>query len=87
MENITYLLVLEVPYIKEWKLQEILSSFKLPKIAYRKNPKISDTQKICCNHSKIWTRWLYYRVMSPKGAAGMTNSVDPDQSLIWVYTV
>ena len=22
---------------------------------YRKFPKYSDTQKICCNHSKIWT--------------------------------
>ena len=34
----------------------------------RKNPKISDIRKICCNHPKIWTRWLYYRVMCPKGA-------------------
>ena len=31
---------------------------------------------------------LYDRVMSPKDADGMANSVDPDQSsLIWVYTV
>ena len=36
--------------------------------------------------------WLYHRVMSPNGADGMANSVDPDQtaprsSLIWVCTV
>ena len=29
------------------------------------NLKYSDTQKMCCNHSKIWTLWLYHRVMSP----------------------
>ena len=23
---------------------------------YSKNPKYSDTQNICCNHPKIWTR-------------------------------
>ena len=57
---------------------------------YRKFPKYSDTQKMCCNHSKIWTMWLYHRVMSPNDADGMANSVDPDQtrsSLIWVCTV
>ena len=32
---------------------------------YRKFPKYSDTPKICCNDSKIWTMWLYHRVMSP----------------------
>ena len=47
---------------------------------YRKFPKYSDTQKICCNHSKIWIMWLYNRVMSPNDAAGMANSVDPDQT-------
>ena len=59
---------------------------------YRKFPKYSDTQNICCNHSKIWTKWLYYSVMSPNDTDRMTNSVDPDQtssrsSLIWVCTV
>ena len=39
-----------------------------------------DTQKICCNHSKIWTMWLYHRVMSPNDADGMANNVDPDQT-------
>ena len=52
--------------------------------------KYLDTQKICWNHSKIWTMWLYHRVMSPNDAEGIANSVDPDQtrsSLIWVCTV
>ena len=47
---------------------------------YRKFPKYSDTQNICCNHSKIWTMWLYHRVMGPNDADGMANSVDPDQT-------
>ena len=47
---------------------------------YRKFPKYLDTQNICCNHSKLWTMWLYHRVMSPNDADGMANSVDPDQS-------
>ena len=47
---------------------------------YRKFPKYSDTQTICCNHSKIWTMWLYHRLMGPNDADGMANSVDPDQT-------
>ena len=47
---------------------------------YRKFPKYSDTQKNCCNHSKIWTKWLYYSVIRPNDADGMANSVDPDQT-------
>ena len=47
---------------------------------YRNDPKFSDTQNICCNHSKVWTMWLYHRLMSPNDAVGMTNSVDPDQT-------
>ena len=35
---------------------------------------------MCCNHSKIWTMWLYHRVMCPKDADGMANSVAPDQT-------
>ena len=48
---------------------------------YCKNPKISDTQKICCNHHKSWTRWLFLRLMhpKPKDAAGIANSVDPEE--------
>ena len=47
---------------------------------YHKFPKYSDTPKHCCNHSKIWTMWLYYSVMSPNDAGGMANSADPDQT-------
>ena len=46
---------------------------------YRKNPKNSDIRKICCNHPKIWTR-LYRRVMLPKDADGIANSVDSVQT-------
>ena len=59
---------------------------------YRKFPKYSDTQNICCNNPKRLTRWRFLRVMHPKDAGGIANSVDPDQtaprsSLIWVFTV
>ena len=46
----------------------------------RKCPKYLDTQKICCNHSKILTMCLCHIVMSPNDADGMANSVDPDQT-------
>ena len=49
-------------------------------VEYRKFPKYSDTQKIVCNHSKIWIMWLYHRVMSPNDADGTANNVDPDQT-------
>ena len=49
-------------------------------LVYCKFPKYLDTQKFCCNHSKIWTMWLYHRVMSPNDAGGIANSVDPDHS-------
>ena len=49
-------------------------------LRYCKFPKYLDTQKICCNHSKIWTMWLYHTVMSPNNADKMANSVDPDQT-------
>ena len=48
--------------------------------AYPKTPKYSDTRKHCCNHPKILTKWLYHRVLHPKDADGMANSVDPDQT-------
>ena len=37
----------------------------------------------------MWTLWLYHRVMSPKDADGMENSVDPDQTLgaVWSGSV
>ena len=49
---------------------------------YRKFPKYSNTRKIFCNHSKIWTIWLYNRVMSPNNADRIANSVDPDQTAL-----
>ena len=49
---------------------------------YRKFPKYSDTQNIYCNHSKIWTMWLYHRVISPNDADKMANSIDPDQAAL-----
>ena len=47
-------------------------------------PKYSDPPKNCCNYPKIWTVWLYHRVMSPKDADGMANRVDPDQTALLV---
>ena len=44
------------------------------------NPKNSDARKICCNYPKGWTVWFDDRVMSPKDADGMANSVDPVQT-------
>ena len=65
-------IILCVVWVLPWQL--IFSTLE-----YRKFPKYSDTRKICCNHSKIWTMWLYHRVMSPNNADGMANSVDPDK--------
>ena len=63
---------------------------------FHKNPKNLDTRKICCNHPKILTRWLYCKAMHPNDADGIANSVDPPNqtaplgagsSLIWVSIV
>ena len=59
-------------------LSEMLGRYR-NKYYYRKNPKNLDTRKICCNHPKIWTRWIYHRVKRQKEAEGIANSVDPDQ--------
>ena len=45
-----------------------------------KIPKNSGSIKICGNHPKIQTMWLYHRVIRPKDADGKANSVDPDQT-------
>ena len=50
------------------------------KTVYRKIPKNSDTRNICCNHPKIWTKWLYCCVMCPEKSDGMANSVGPDHT-------
>ena len=60
--------------------KETQEEFSRQQVEYRKIPEYSDTQNICCNHTKIWTRRLYQRVMHPKDAAGIANSVDPDQT-------
>ena len=44
-------------------------------VIYSKTPKNSDTQNICCNHSKILTRWLH-----PKDADRKANRLDPGQT-------
>ena len=59
-------------YVAFWNWTEVF--------VYRNDPKFSDTQNICCNHSKVWTMWLYDGLMSPNDADGMANSVDPDQT-------
>ena len=38
------------------------------------------TPKHLLYHPEIWTRLLYHRVMHPKDADRMANSVDPDQT-------
>ena len=67
------------PSSHSWKIQKLyFTSY------YGKNPNNSDTRNICCNHPKIWTTWIYRRVMHPKDAEGSANSVDPDQTApVW----
>ena len=67
----------------KWRNNVKLLNVRMPEKLlqyYRNDPKFSDTQNICCNHSKVWTMWLYHRLMSPNDADGMANSVDPDQT-------
>ena len=65
-----------------WLLQSSLNGWMFSDYlhVYRNDPKFSDTQKMCCNHIKVWTMWLYHRVMSSNDADRMANSVDPDQT-------
>ena len=51
-------------------------------IIYHKNPKNFDTWNVCCNYPKICTMWFYHRVMHPKDADRMSNSVVPDQNAL-----
>ena len=48
--------------------------------SYREVPKFSDARKLCCNLPKIQTKKPYLRVFRQKGANGIANSVDPDQT-------
>ena len=47
-------------------------------LRYRKVPKFSDAQKLCCNPPKIQTKGL--RVFDQKDVNGRANSEDPDQT-------
>ena len=47
---------------------------------YRKNPKISDTRKFAVITLKVEQDGFSWRVMHPKDAEGVANSVDPDQT-------
>ena len=42
---------------------------------------------ICSNHPKISTKLLYHRVMRPKDADNIANSVDPDQTAPLGFTI
>ena len=45
-----------------------------------KNLKIRTPEKFAVIIIKVGTVWFYDRVMHPKDADGMANSVDPDQT-------
>ena len=46
---------------------------------YHKNPKISDTRKFAVITLKVEQNGFTLRVMHPKDAEWIANSVDPDQ--------
>ena len=49
-------------------------------VSCNKTPKNSDTRKKCCKYPKIGTVSFYYRVIGPKDADEIANSVDPGQT-------
>ena len=57
-----------------WLLQP-----SMPVGVYRKVPKFSDTQKLCCNLPKIQTKRPNLWVFPQKDVNGIANSEDPDQ--------
>ena len=57
-------------------------SWKGRQTSYNKKPKNLYTQNICCSYPKNLTIWFYDRVMCPKDAVRMVNSVDPDQTIL-----
>ena len=57
-----------------------LSSHQSPHRSYRKNPKISDTWKFVVITLKVEQDGLFLGVMHPEDAAGIANSVDPDET-------
>ena len=48
--------------------------------SYRKNPKISDTRKFAVITLKVDQDGFSLKVMHPKDAEGIANSVDLDQT-------
>ena len=67
-------------WVSEGRNKTVTGTGSLKKIYYHKNHKSSDTRQNCCNYPKIETVLFNYRVMGPKAADGMANSVDPDQT-------
>ena len=49
-------------------------------VKYRKVPKFVDARKLRCNLPKFQTKWPNLRVFRQKGANGIANSEDPDQT-------
>ena len=47
---------------------------------YRKVSKFSDARKLCCNLSKIQTKWPNLKIFCQKDANGIANSEDTDQT-------
>ena len=43
-------------------------------------PKIQTPENIYCNHPKIWTKWLYHRIMCLKNADRMANKPPCDKT-------
>ena len=77
------------PYYSNFRIITVILLVKF--LRYHKFPKYSDTQKICCNHSKIWTMWLYQSNESKQcrqnGIQCRPWSDCSSRSLIWVCTV
>ena len=47
---------------------------------YCKNSNNSNTRKTAVIYPNVLTMWFYLRVMPPKDADKMANSVEPDQT-------
>ena len=56
-------------------------------ICYRKFPKYSDTQNICCNYPKSWTRWHFLRCRGNCKQCRPWSDCSSRSSLIWVCSV
>ena len=47
---------------------------------YRKSSQYLDSKNVCHNYRKTQTKRFFHREICSKGADGMANSVDPDQT-------